>query len=113
MGPDTTVIASRQVAFFEAFMFAAERAAASGVNLIADPLPLPGTPQWCGLPGDDPRKVCALLLGGCRDALRHETEQQARAEASRDISAAADWSAIARRIRAPRGAAHIPREKAS
>jgi hypothetical protein len=61
--------------------------------------PMLGTPAWCGLTHDDPRKWAALLDGAQHWALRVDTCQAAMAEASRDISAAADWPAIAPEIR--------------
>lgn len=61
--------------------------------------PMAGSPDWCSLPDDDPRKVAALLDAAQHWVLRVETSQEAMAEASRDISAAADWSGIAREIR--------------
>jgi Protein of unknown function (DUF2742) len=58
--------------------------------------PMAGAPEWCALDGRDPAKWAALLDAAQHWALRVETCQQARCEASRDISAAADWSAVAR-----------------
>jgi hypothetical protein len=63
------------------------------------PLPVPGSPEWCALDASDARKLAAVLDGCQHWCLRLETEQQARAEASRAISAAADWSNVAREIR--------------
>jgi len=60
--------------------------------------PAAGTPAWCSLTRDDPRKWAAVLDGGRHHALRMETAQEARAEASRDVSGAADWPKIAREI---------------
>lgn len=57
--------------------------------------PTVGTPQWCELADDDPRKLAALLDAAQHWALRMETCQQARCETSKDISAAADWKSIA------------------
>jgi hypothetical protein len=71
--------------------------------------PMVGTPEWCDLDDDDPRKLAALLDAARHWALRLETCQQARAEASRDISAAADWPAIADHIRRRRASLHSPR----
>lgn len=66
--------------------------------------PMLGTPAWCALPDDDPRKVAALFDGARHWALRVETHQVAECEASHDISAAAgeagtSWGAIGQRIR--------------
>lgn len=65
----------------------------------AGPYPLVGTPVWCALPDNDPRKTAALLDAAQHWALRVETCQQAQCDASRAISAAADWGAIAQQIR--------------
>ena len=61
--------------------------------------PMLGTPAWCSLTHDDPRKWAALLVAAQHWALRIETCQQAECQASRDISASADWPAIASEIR--------------
>jgi Protein of unknown function (DUF2742) len=60
--------------------------------------PMAGTPAWCALDGTDPAKWAALLDGGQHWALRVETCQQACCEASRDISAADDWSRVATKM---------------
>ena len=79
--------------------------------------PIAGTPAWCALPDDDPRKLAALLDAAQHWALRMETCQaeQRRAkrwaecatrhavirkklaeyQASHAISAAEDWAPIA------------------
>jgi Protein of unknown function (DUF2742) len=57
--------------------------------------PMVGTPAWCALPDDDPAKWAALLDAAQHWALRVETCQEARAEASHAISAAVDWSDVA------------------
>ena len=64
--------------------------------------PMVGTPAWCLLADDDPVKLAAVLDAAQHWALRIETCQQADADASSDISAAADWSRIANYIRAER-----------
>jgi hypothetical protein len=61
--------------------------------------PMAGTPAWCALPDDDPRKLAALLDAAQHWVLRVETCQVAECEASHAISAAADWGAVGRRIR--------------
>jgi hypothetical protein len=57
--------------------------------------PMIGTPAWCELAHDDPRRLAAIFDAAQHWALRMETSQQAACEASRDIAAAEDWSAIA------------------
>lgn len=76
------------------------------------PLPGAGTPEWCALADGDPRKLLALALDGEHHVLRIETAQIARAEASREIAAAADWSGLARRITSRTPDNYIPREVA-
>jgi hypothetical protein len=102
--------ASQQVSWFDTFTFAANIAAQHGLSLSLDhaSLPLAGTPQWCGMADDDARKLMALILGGVREALYYDARQASMAEASREISQAADWSRISR----PRSAVYIPREVA-
>jgi Protein of unknown function (DUF2742) len=60
--------------------------------------PMAGTPEWCALDDDDPAKWAALLDAAQHWALRVETLQEAHCDASREISAALDWSALAREI---------------
>lgn len=61
--------------------------------------PMVGTPEWCSLAEDDPRKWAALLDAAQHFALRVETCQVAECEASHEISAAADWGQVGREIR--------------
>ena len=61
--------------------------------------PMIGTPAWCDLADDDPRKWAAIFDAAQHWALRVETRQAAMAEASHGISAAADGPSIAQRIR--------------
>ena len=70
--------------------------------------PMAGTPEWCALP-DGPVKLAALYDAARHWALRLETSQQAQSEASRDVSAAADWAAVAREMH-NRSARYIRRE---
>ena len=61
--------------------------------------PMLGTPAWCSLSHDDPRKWAALLDAAQHWALRVDTCQVAECEASHAISGAADWSAIAQHVK--------------
>jgi hypothetical protein len=61
--------------------------------------PTVGTQAWFDLADDDPRKLAALYDGARHWALRVETCQIAECQASSDVSAAADWSAIGQKIR--------------
>ncbi|MET4432394.1 DUF2742 domain-containing protein [Mycolicibacterium sp. 624] len=101
---------SRQVNWFEVHSYAARLATSHGVAL--DHHLIPGTPQWCGMPDDDARKLLALVLGGVREALHHDVVQEHRAAASREISSAGGWSAVAQTVRNGRGNAYVPREVA-
>jgi hypothetical protein len=64
----------------------------------ANDWPMLGTPAWCSLAHDDPRKWCALLDSAQHWALRVETCQEARAEASRAVSEAVDWPKVSREM---------------
>lgn len=86
--------ASQQVNWWEAHLFM--QAALAQAN--CGPLPWPGTPAWCAMSDGDPRKMLALAEFGEHHALRVETAQAALADASRDVSASADWSQIAREV---------------
>lgn len=99
-------IASRQVSWWEVHVFISE------LTAHVNNLPAAGTPSWCAMADDNPRKLLALAVAGEHHVLRVETAQQARAEASCDVSAAADWPKTANQIRQHRGA-YIPREAAS
>jgi hypothetical protein len=57
-----------------------------------------GTPLWCALDDDDPVKIAALFDAAQHWALRVETHQRTLAEASRAVSEAEDWTAIATEI---------------
>lgn len=94
---------SQQVSFLAVHDFVRELLAQ--VNSF----PAAGTPAWCSLAHDDPRKLAAVLDAGQHFSLRVELAQEARAEASRDVANAADWSAVARSVVQGRGHAYIPR----
>lgn len=100
---------SRQVSWFETYSYAARLAAHHDATLSN--LPLPGTPQWCGLPDDDARKLLALVLGGVREALHNEIYQEHVADAGKKVAEAIDASALARRIQG-RESAYIERRPA-
>lgn len=80
----------------------------------ANELPPAGTPGWCALSDGDPRKLLAVAAAGEHHVLRVEIAQEAQAEASKTISASADWHALARYLRqrdqARRSGAYIERE---
>jgi hypothetical protein len=62
--------------------------------------PTLGSPAWCSLAHEDPRKWAALLDGAQHHALRLELNQRARADASRAMSGSLDWAALGREINA-------------
>jgi hypothetical protein len=61
--------------------------------------PMAGSPAWCALDDTHPAKTAALYDAARHWVLRVETCQAAQCEASHDVSAATDWSAVAREIR--------------
>jgi hypothetical protein len=91
-GSDSAAVSSQQVAWWEVHSYVAPLLEAVGS------WPTVGTPAWCDLVDDDPRKLAALLDASRHWALRVETCQTAQIQASHAISAAADWSAIAYRF---------------
>lgn len=66
---------------------------------VAGDFPLAGTQAWFDLPDTDPAKWAAVLFAASHHVLRMETAQEARCEASRAVSGAADWAAIGREIK--------------
>lgn len=102
---------SRSVSWFEVFQFIERWSSRQELHLdVHDDLLIPGTPQWCSLPDEDARKLLAVILGGIREALQHDTDQEHRAEAARAVAESADWSTLARRVQAGRGDAYVPRK---
>lgn len=88
------ISSSRQVAWWPVHEFV--------VHLVAQVghLPVAGTPAWQALSDDDPRKLLSLAVAGEHYVLRVETAQEAMAEASRAVAAAADWPQVAREVHA-------------
>ncbi|MDC8982158.1 DUF2742 domain-containing protein [Mycobacterium marinum] len=77
------------------------------------PIPAAGTPSWCELADGDPRKLLSVAMSGEHHVLRVETAQEQMAEASHEIACAADWSAVAQRVRTGHGPAYIPRRRSA
>lgn len=69
--------------------------------------PIVGTPAWES--ADDRTKVAALFDAARHWALRVETCQVAKAGASKQVSASAEWSTVGR----GRDSAYIPRQVAA
>jgi hypothetical protein len=61
--------------------------------------PALGSPAWCALPEEHPAKLSAVLNAAEAAAYAISADQAAEAEASRAVSASADWAAIARAVR--------------
>ncbi len=92
--------ASRQVSYLTVYELVSP--------ILGDPGLIPGTPAWCQLDEADPAKWQAVLWAAVWWSLAADTRQEALADASREISAAAAWSTIGR----DRGRAYIRREVA-
>ena len=60
--------------------------------------PTVGTPEWCALDDQDPVKIAAVYDAAQHWALRVDSCQEARCQASRDVSAADDWSRVATKM---------------
>jgi hypothetical protein len=84
--------ASQQVSWWSVHEFVG-----AVLNQVND-WPMLGTPAWCSLAHEDPRKWAALLDGAQHWALRVETCQEARGEAARAVSRAVDWPKVSREL---------------
>jgi hypothetical protein len=101
-------VASQQVSWWSAHVFIEAVVQQANYPTIPDA----GTPAWCALADDDPRKLLALAVAGDHHVLRVETAQQAAADASKAVASAADWPGVARSVGRRRCAAYIPRRSA-
>jgi hypothetical protein len=97
----TYALASQQVSWSDVHEFAEPR-----LRQVGDWPPI-GTLAWCLLGETDPGKWAAILDAAQHWALRVECSQATRAEASRHVSEAGDWSAIATKM-VQRNGAYIP-----
>ncbi|MFN8102753.1 MAG: DUF2742 domain-containing protein [Mycobacterium sp.] len=88
---------SRQVAYLPVFELVAP--------LLGDPGVIPGTPQWVGLPDDNPDKWRAILWAAVWWTVAEDARQAAMAEASRSVAASANWSQIGK----PRPGSYVER----
>jgi hypothetical protein len=89
------VSASRQVSWWDTHEYLDAYLAQANLG----PIPAAGTPAWRELDDSDPRKLLALAVAGEHHILRTEVAQSAMADASRAVSAAADWGQVAREVR--------------
>jgi hypothetical protein len=110
--PMLNPIESRQVNWWAVHEFVAS---VEAVVPAGERPPWPGTPAWCEMDDRDTRKLLAVAKFGVHHALRVETAQQARAEASKAIAAATDWRSVAgeitQRRAAERAGARVPRQR--
>lgn len=79
-------LASRQVAWWPVHEYVIEHLAEQS------DWPLIGTPEWCALPDDDPRKMASVLDAAQHYALYLDGKGEALAEASTAVSTAQDWN---------------------
>lgn len=93
-----TALESRTLVWLPVHEYATGLARLLGVDL-ADRLPYPGTLGWLALPDDSPVKKAALLMAASQRVLHLESEQEARAAASKSVAGACDWPQVAREIR--------------
>lgn len=89
---------SRQVSWWSVHEFVESAIERAGV----ESWPLAGTPAWCALNDDEPRKWAALFDAAQHWALRLDALQEASAEASRAVSSVADWRGVAREMQGRR-----------
>ena len=103
--PDDPPTASRTVDWYSVCLFVDPILAGVGS------WPMAGSVTWQQLDDTDPAKWAALLDGARHHSLRIDTAQAALADASRAISGATDWRAIARQTQR-RAGVYIPRSVA-
>jgi hypothetical protein len=72
--------------------------------------PTLGSAEWVALPDHAAAKWAAILSAAEHWSLRLECCQEGLAQASRDVSTAENWSAIATEITQRRSGGYIPRE---
>ena len=95
--PETTTNATKSSFSQQVNWLTVHRFVAAVLNQVND-WPTLGTPAWCSLTHEDPRRWAALLDGAQHWALRMDSCQEARCEASRTISGAVDWPAVSQEI---------------
>ncbi|OBK74858.1 DUF2742 domain-containing protein [Mycobacterium sp. 1274761.0] len=81
-----TIPENQQVSWWSVHEYVAAR--------LTDDWPMVGTPAWCGLAENDPRKLAAILDAAQHWALRMETCQEAYVDAAREIRASQDWTPV-------------------
>lgn len=103
--PPSTLISSRQVNATEVYLFVDRMLKQLGIKHF----PAAGIPAWSALDDDDPAKLAGVLVYAAPHAWQIEQVQEAVRDASRAISTAVDWSAVAQEIRTRQGSAYIRR----
>jgi DNA-binding transcriptional LysR family regulator len=98
-----TSLDSRQISYLSVYELVSP--------LLGDPGLIPGTPTWCQLDDTDPAKWQAILWAALWWCLDQDTLQEATADAAGEISAAANWSAVASWVQRGRGRAYVPRSR--
>jgi hypothetical protein len=88
----TSIISSQQVSWWSVHEWVAPR-----LDKVSQ-WPLLGTPAWELLDDRDPVKWAGAIDGSQHWALHLELNQEARADASRAIAGAADWTKLSREI---------------
>jgi hypothetical protein len=88
-------LGSQSVAWWEVHLYRQRMLNRLGVEAF----PMVGTPLWCALPDDHPVKRAAAFDAAQHWALQVETCQEQLAAAAQAISAADDWTAIAKASR--------------
>lgn len=91
---DTTCTAEHSVSSRQVSWWSVHEHAQPHLDAVGS-WPTVGTPQWCLLDDDHPVKIAAIFDAARHWALHLELNQESRCEASRDVSAAADWSRVA------------------
>jgi Protein of unknown function (DUF2742) len=94
-GGGVVAMSSRQISWYEPYLFAASLAERLGV----DSCPVAGTAAWRALDDSDPAKLLAVVWAGVHWSLRIDTLQAAMAEASQEISTMANWGEVAQQVR--------------
>lgn len=100
----TDLIVTRAVDFYPVHRLVAP------ILATVESWPAAGTLTWKRLTDTDPAKWAAVLDMAQYGVLRLQLRQEALKQASHEIAAAADWSALARSIAHGRGPAYIPRK---
>lgn len=77
--------------------------------------PAAGTPAWLALADNDPAKLLAVAVAGEHHVLRVEIAQEGLAQASKEISASAQYISENHRLtmHRERGTSYVPRRRSA